>query len=114
VFATSILLVLGKVDTKSIAKTDRVLFVVAHPDDETMFFLPTIKRLLWAGCMDVFLLCLSSGTRFEVSKFVNNTLLEGDYDGLGQTRKKELFKAAALLGLSQEKVAVVENNNLQV
>jgi len=34
--------------------------VIAHPDDEAMFFTPTIKEIQSQG-RDVFLLCLSSG-----------------------------------------------------
>jgi len=41
--------------------TGRVLFVTAHPDDECMFFAPTILTLTRSGQYDVFLLCLSSG-----------------------------------------------------
>jgi len=41
--------------------TGRVLFVIAHPDDECMFFAPTILALTRSGQYDVFLLCLSSG-----------------------------------------------------
>jgi len=41
--------------------TGRVLFVTAHPDDECMFFAPTILTLTRCGLYDVFLLCLSSG-----------------------------------------------------
>lgn len=42
-------------------QTGRVLFVIAHPDDECMFFAPTILKLTRSGQYDVFLLCLSSG-----------------------------------------------------
>jgi len=41
--------------------TGRVMFVTAHPDDECMFFAPTILTLTRSGQYDVFLLCLSSG-----------------------------------------------------
>lgn len=41
-------------------KARRVLLVVAHPDDECMFFGPTICGLLQDGA-DVHLLCLSAG-----------------------------------------------------
>ena len=43
-----------------IAHKQRVLLVIAHPDDESMFFVPTMLRL--AQSCDVFMLCLSSGT----------------------------------------------------
>jgi hypothetical protein len=38
----------------------RVLFVIAHPDDEAMFFVPTVVQLVNSG-VQVHLLCLSSG-----------------------------------------------------
>jgi len=40
----------------------RVLLVTAHPDDETMFFAPTVQALKAAGAY-VSLLCLSNGSR---------------------------------------------------
>jgi N-acetylglucosaminylphosphatidylinositol deacetylase len=51
----------------------KILFVTAHPDDESMFFLPCISAVMQC---DVWLLCLSVG----------------DYEGLGTTRKRELEK----------------------
>ena len=38
----------------------RVLLVTAHPDDECMFFGPTIAHLIREG-HEVFILCLSTG-----------------------------------------------------
>jgi N-acetylglucosaminylphosphatidylinositol deacetylase len=58
--------------------------VIAHPDDESMFFVPTIHQLVSAG-ETVWILCLTTG----------------DHDGLGQIRVKELHEAAALLGVSK-------------
>jgi N-acetylglucosaminylphosphatidylinositol deacetylase len=37
----------------------RVLFVTAHPDDECMFFAPSILQL--ARCCQVYLLCFCTG-----------------------------------------------------
>lgn len=42
---------------------DIVLFVTAHPDDECMFFAPTILSLVKEGYC-VYLLCLSAGNFF--------------------------------------------------
>jgi len=56
-----------------------VLLVTAHPDDESMFFLPTIVSL--AGSHSLHLLCLSTGNA----------------DGLGRVREKELQRAGTLL-----------------
>jgi N-acetylglucosaminylphosphatidylinositol deacetylase len=52
------------------------VLVTAHPDDESMFFLPTVVRLLDAGA-EVWLLCLTTG----------------NYDGLGESRSQELHRA---------------------
>jgi len=41
--------------------SDRVLLVVAHPDDESMFFAPTILQIRGSN-IPLFILCLSTGT----------------------------------------------------
>lgn len=45
----------------------RVLVVIAHPDDECMFFGPTIFRLCEQGA-NVYLLCLSNGMFDQYTK----------------------------------------------
>ena len=62
---------------------DFFLLVVAHPDDESMFFSPTICELLGQH-QSVHILCLSNG----------------NYDGLGKTREVELVRAVEVLGIS--------------
>ncbi|XP_057954577.1 uncharacterized protein LOC131148705 isoform X2 [Malania oleifera] len=57
-----------------------VLLVVAHPDDESMFFSPTLSYLTSAG-HNIHILCMSTGNA----------------DGMGNTRKEELFQACAVL-----------------
>ncbi len=57
---------------------DAVLLVIAHPDDESMFFVPTI--LLQSN---ISILCLSNG----------------DYDGLGIVRESELQRASEHFGI---------------
>eukprot|EP00903_Cladosiphon_okamuranus_P013890 g12919.t2 len=59
--------------------------VIAHPDDESMFFAPTLTTLKRRG-QRAALLCLSSG----------------DFYGLGQTRKRELVKACGVLGVKED------------
>ena len=44
-----------------------VLFVIAHPDDEAMFFVPTVLSLKGYSGYKLHLLCLSSG---NVSSFL--------------------------------------------
>ncbi|KAI8948271.1 putative deacetylase LmbE-like domain-containing protein [Xylaria longipes] len=65
----------------------RICLLIAHPDDEAMFFAPTVLALTRPESGNhVKILCLSTG----------------DADGLGETRKHELVKSAMLLGLRQE------------
>ncbi|KAI0456204.1 putative deacetylase LmbE-like domain-containing protein [Xylaria acuta] len=68
-------------------RNKRVCLLIAHPDDEAMFFAPTVLALTRPESGNhVKILCLSTGNA----------------DGLGETRKRELVKSALLLGLRQE------------
>jgi N-acetylglucosaminylphosphatidylinositol deacetylase len=58
--------------------------VIAHPDDESMFFLPTLTNLIQAG-ETVWLLCLTTG----------------NYHGLGNLRKGELSRVCRMLQVSR-------------
>ena len=77
----------------------RVLFITAHPDDESMFFGPTIRYFtsVTEDINKVFLLCLSNG----------------NYDGLGEARAAELKVAARKLGIPTENVRCVDRADLQ-
>jgi N-acetylglucosaminylphosphatidylinositol deacetylase len=62
----------------------RICLLIAHPDDEAMFFSPTVIALARPDLGNhIKILCLSSGNA----------------DGLGHIRKTELLKSALLLGL---------------
>lgn len=74
----------------------RVGVVFAHPDDESMFFGPTIGHYVDRGC-EVFYLCLSTG----------------DADGLGMVRTCELLRAAAVFGIPEDHVMIVDDPMLQ-
>ncbi|EGX89798.1 N-acetylglucosaminyl phosphatidylinositol deacetylase [Cordyceps militaris CM01] len=73
----------------------RICLLIAHPDDEAMFFAPTVLALTRPETGNhVKILCLSSGNA----------------EGLGETRKKELVKSGMTLGLrDEEDVFVVDN-----
>lgn len=73
-----------------------VLFVFAHPDDEAMFFSPTILYLTQQG-INCHFLCLSNG----------------NFNGLGQVRESELHASAAYFGIQKRNVRVVNHPELQ-
>ncbi|KAJ5279513.1 hypothetical protein N7478_004885 [Penicillium angulare] len=65
----------------------KIVLLIAHPDDEAMFFAPSVLGLTKPELGNhLKILCLSTG----------------DADGLGETRKKELQKSALQLGLRDE------------
>lgn len=47
--------------TRDMRHTKRILFITAHPDDEVMFFGPTIYHYTHKPNCSVYLMCLSSG-----------------------------------------------------
>ncbi|KAI4189464.1 MAG: hypothetical protein LQ346_005108 [Caloplaca aetnensis] len=73
----------------------RICLLIAHPDDEAMFFSPTLLALTRPeNGNHVKILCLSNGNA----------------DGLGQMREKELIASADMLGLrSQDDVLVLDS-----
>lgn len=73
-----------------------VLLVLAHPDDESMFFAPTILFLKSKG-HSIHILCLS----------------QGNADGLGNIRKEELYLACVTLKIPAEQVKVLDHSELQ-
>ncbi|KAI4295752.1 hypothetical protein L6164_035763 [Bauhinia variegata] len=73
-----------------------VLLVVAHPDDESMFFTPAINFLTSSG-HNLHIFCLSIGNA----------------DGKGNIRKRELFQACAALKIPWQQVKTVDHPDLQ-
>ncbi|KAG6918986.1 hypothetical protein DXG01_010225 [Tephrocybe rancida] len=73
-----------------------VLVLTAHPDDECMFFAPTIRALTRAE-IPVYSLCLSIG----------------DADGLGAVRKGELSRSLEVLDIPPHRRWVVDHPDLQ-
>lgn len=82
-------------NTTTLPTKKRFLLVVAHPDDECMFFSPCLLGLQAAG-NSVSVLCLSTG----------------DADGLGKVREKELQESCRLLGCSKEDVHLRQHDSL--
>lgn len=76
----------------------RILILTAHPDDEVMFFAPTILALTDPTLGNhVKLLCLSNGS--------------GDGDGV--VRRAELIKSAEMLGIRKDDVLCLDDPQLQ-
>ncbi|XP_074307153.1 uncharacterized protein LOC141642281 isoform X3 [Silene latifolia] len=73
------------------------LLVIAHPDDESMFYTPTINYLTSRG-HDIHVLCLSTGNA----------------DGMGNIRKDELYKACGTLTVPLTQVTILDHPELQV
>ncbi|CAM8975089.1 unnamed protein product [Rhodiola kirilowii] len=78
------------------AKKRNILLVIAHPDDESMFFSPTINYLTAKG-HDLHVLCVSTGNA----------------DGMGNMRKEELYKACAILKVPLHQIKVLDSPELQ-
>ena len=79
---------------KELQGAKRVLIITSHPDDEVMFFGPTILSLVEAGC-DLYLLVMSPGRE------------------QGHTRKHELQRSCQELGLKPGNVILVRHSKLR-
>ncbi|XP_043715178.1 N-acetylglucosaminyl-phosphatidylinositol de-N-acetylase-like isoform X2 [Telopea speciosissima] len=79
-----------------VACKKKVLLVIAHPDDESMFFLPVILYLTSKG-HNLHLLCMSTG----------------NVDGKGNNRKEELYQACAVLKVPLQHVKILDHPDLQ-
>ncbi|CAH1117623.1 unnamed protein product [Phaedon cochleariae] len=75
---------------REIRHSKRVLFITAHPDDECMFFGPTILFYTRKTNCIVFLICLSTGKNY----------------GMGSTRRKELYISCKVLGIESSNIFV--------
>ncbi|XP_023713340.1 N-acetylglucosaminyl-phosphatidylinositol de-N-acetylase [Cryptotermes secundus] len=83
-------------DCRHLRTVKRVLFVIAHPDDECMFFGPVILKLAQQSDCQIFILCLS----------------EGDYNQEGVVRKQELWDSCRILGIPDSNITLCKNSYL--
>ncbi|KAG8988338.1 N-acetylglucosaminyl-phosphatidylinositol de-N-acetylase [Tulasnella sp. 427] len=74
----------------------KALLVTAHPDDECMFFGPTIL-----------------GLRQQNAEVYGLVLSNGGSEGLGKERELELKESYAALGVDRDKVTVLDHPQLQ-
>ncbi|CAG8581012.1 9145_t:CDS:2, partial [Acaulospora morrowiae] len=73
----------------------KILLLIAHPDDECMFFGPSLLELVPKNKIHV--LCLSIGNE----------------SGLGEIRRKELEASCVTLGIDVENVSSLDHQSLQ-
>ncbi|KAF9476957.1 LmbE-like protein [Pholiota conissans] len=77
-----------------------ILLVTAHPDDEAMFFAPTILNL-------------AEKASNESIGFAVVCLSNGNAEGLGETRTSELEKSFDVLGVVKSRRWIVDHPELQ-
>ncbi|CAO3609955.1 unnamed protein product [Cunninghamella blakesleeana] len=79
-------------------KNNNILLLTANPDDECMFFGPTLTSLKSSGTKShIHVLCLSTG----------------DADGLGSIRKKELSKSCQTFNILPSHIKALNHDELQ-
>lgn len=80
-------------------RNKRIILLIAHPDDESMFFSPTLQALTDPQLQNhVKILCMSTGNS----------------EGIGETRRRELEKAAVTLGVRRrEDVFVLDDERFK-
>ncbi|KAF8548960.1 LmbE-like protein [Imleria badia] len=78
--------------------TSRILLLTAHPDDECLFFAPTVLALA------------KDPTHPEIYSL---TMSVGNADGHGKVRKEELHRSLDVMGIDQDKRWVVDHPMLQ-
>ncbi|VIO96326.1 Uncharacterized protein BM_BM6741 [Brugia malayi] len=89
-------LLFDRAKRRSLPRCQRALLVIAHPDDETMFFTPTLHGLRLSGS-NIYMLCISTGNS----------------NGLGVKRKYELASAFIVHGLSLDNLTILNYDNFQ-
>lgn len=72
----------------------RILLLTAHPDDESLFFAPTVLALR------------EDLTHPEIYSL---TMSVGNAHGLGETRKEELSRSLDVLGIDEDKRWIVDH-----
>lgn len=73
-----------------------ILLVTAHPDDECMFFTPSVRHFVGRGYR-VDLICLSVG----------------NFEGIGGVRRGELEKSSQILGINSVTIIDDQYKNCQ-
>ncbi|KAA1472026.1 LmbE-like protein [Dentipellis sp. KUC8613] len=107
--------------TNGVGTTSKILLLTAHPDDECMFFGPTITSFLSTLQVQPHSKEFSDGgdTTHAATTFVPKPelyslcLSVGDADGLGVIRREELGKSLDVLGVGENRRWVLDVEGLQ-
>jgi LmbE family N-acetylglucosaminyl deacetylase len=94
----------GKVEP--IEKTDRILILAPHPDDEAIGCAGVIQAAVSKGA-DVRVVYLTNGDHNQVAFIVYEkrlTLRRSEFIHMGEVRRQEAIKAMKLLGLDEKKL----------
>jgi len=83
--------------TKELPNANRVLFLIAHPDDEVMFFGPVFINLIQRIKNHVYVLCLS----------------DGNFEGQGSQRQGELWRSCKKLGMLEANITMLKFDELK-
>ncbi|ESO10476.1 hypothetical protein HELRODRAFT_116956 [Helobdella robusta] len=73
----------------------KILLITAHPDDESMFFAPTVLNL--SPNHIFYVLCLSTGNYYKI----------------GYKREEEFKKSCNILGVDENRAFIINNENLK-
>lgn len=89
---------------RTVVQNETTLLVIAHPDDESMFFGPTIIRKLYDDKLD------GRSPQSDLSdRFYLLCITQGNQYGLGSKRTNELFNSATKLGIKPANVRVMDD-----
>lgn len=98
-------------------RNDRILLLTAHPDDECMFFAPTLQALVKAPVEQPTFhhqkIFSSAAYKSPTTQVYSLCLSTGDADGLGETRRLELARSLDILGVESSDRWLVDHPELQ-
>ncbi|KAF3910808.1 hypothetical protein ABW20_dc0103399 [Dactylellina cionopaga] len=87
---------LSQISSHESIRNRNIVLLIAHPDDEAMFFAPTIQALTAPSLSNtVQIACFSIG----------------DAEGIGSIRKTELLESASLLGVPSVNTSVIVHDH---
>ncbi|EPS39221.1 hypothetical protein H072_7023, partial [Dactylellina haptotyla CBS 200.50] len=95
-FAAFCYYTLSAISSHETIRNRNIALLIAHPDDEAMFFAPTIQALTDPSSQNtVQIVCFSIG----------------DAEGIGQIREHELLESASLLGVPDVNSTVIVHDH---